>query len=77
MVFAVCSFLFFNKYQPFIKNSVWQKKKLTSAIFTHTKTSFQIIRENILLSEKQKEKHNSKIPLYYTEKNSHFVKLPE
>ena len=77
MVLLFAAFYFFNKYQPFIKNSVWQKKKLTAEIFTHTKASFQIIRENILLSKKQKEKHNSKNSLHYTEKNSHFVKLPE
>jgi len=39
------------------------------------KTSFKIIRENILLSEKQKEKHPSKNSLYYTKKNSHFVRV--
>ena len=41
----------------------------------HTKTSFQIIRENILPSENQKEKHRSKNFLYYTEKNSRFVRV--
>jgi len=41
----------------------------------HTKTSFQIIRENILPSENQKEKALRKNPLYYTEKNSHFVRV--
>jgi len=41
----------------------------------HTKTSFKIIRENILLSENQKEKHFSKNSLYYTEKNSRFVRV--
>lgn len=39
----------------------------------HTKPSFKIIRENILLSENQKEKHRSKNSLYYTEKKSSFV----
>jgi hypothetical protein len=48
---------------------------LTAAIFTHTKTSFQIIRENILPSENQKEKALRKNSLYYTEKNSHFVRV--
>jgi len=48
---------------------------LTAAIFTHTKTSFQIIRENILLSENQKEKALRKNSLYYTEKNSRFVRV--
>lgn len=48
---------------------------MTTAIFTHMKPSFQIIRENILLGEKPKEKHNSKNPLYYTEKNSRFVRV--
>ena len=41
----------------------------------HTKPSFKIIRENILLSENQKEKHRSKNSLYYTEKNSCFVRV--
>ena len=41
----------------------------------HTKTSFQIIRENILPSENQKEKHRSKNSLYYTEKNHRFVRV--
>ena len=59
----------------FIKNSVRQKKKLTTAILTHTKPSFKIIRENILLSESQKEKHRSKNSLYYTEKNPCFVRV--
>ena len=61
--------------QPFIKNPVRQKKKLTAAIFTHTKTSFQIIRENILLSENQKKNTVQKNSLYYTEKNSRFVRV--
>jgi hypothetical protein len=48
---------------------------LPAAIFTHTKTSFQIIRENILLSENQKEKSLRKNSLYYTEKNFRFVRV--
>ena len=52
-----------------------KRKKLPAAIFTHTKTSFQIIRENILLSEKQKEKVLRKNSLYYTEKNFRFVRV--
>jgi hypothetical protein len=41
----------------------------------HTKTSFQIIRENILPSENQKKNTVQKNSLYYTEKNSHFVRV--
>ena len=41
----------------------------------HTKTSFKIIRENILPSENQKEKGLEKNSLYYTEKNSRFVRV--
>lgn len=52
-----------------------EKKKLPAAIFTHTKPSFKIIRENILLSENQKEKVLRKNSLYYTEKNSGFVRV--
>jgi len=48
---------------------------LTTAIFTHTKTSFQIIRENIFDSENTKRKDTVQKPLYYTEKNSHFVRV--
>ena len=58
----------FIRWQSFIKNPVWQKKKLTAAIFTHMKTSFKIIRENIFPSGKQKKKHRSKPPLLYGEK---------
>ena len=57
--------------QPFIKNSVRQKKKLTAAIFTHTKTSFKIIRENIFMKWKPKRKCiQKKLPLLYGEKSS-------
>ena len=39
------------------------------------KPSFKIIRENVLLSENQKEKVLRKNSLYYTEKNSRFVRV--
>ena len=51
----------FVRRKVFIKDFVRQKKKLTAAIFTHTKPSFQIIRENIFDSENTK-KHRSKTP---------------